>query len=250
METLTPAIIPPSNITVKGDELEVTAQTPDEMAQANTALIEWCNHKIDMLQREHGELNASYLHAKKCKWKFDTLERHAKLALSRVSFYEKVRSALQAGYYIVPNFPVTAFAIRTDRSKPLKMISNSRWDRMEQKMTTLPAGEGEYRNPFPDVWQRDVTNNEQKAQGKTNFNYWAESWREMEFPINMSRPRIMEASSRAMALKIFDDLGVLPDPSRKADPVVIARIKDPRSTPYNTRHISFLIAWALDTRTI
>jgi len=65
----------------------------------------------------------------------------------------------------------------------------------------------------------------------------------------MAKPRIMEATSRAMALKIFDDFGILPA-QRKGDPMIIARIIDPRSRSYSDKHVSFLITWHLDTRTL
>lgn len=65
----------------------------------------------------------------------------------------------------------------------------------------------------------------------------------------MSKPKIMEATTRAMALKIFDDFGILPE-ERKQDPLIIARIRDPRSTAYNHRFVSFIIAWNLNTSTL
>lgn len=250
MNELTPALRQSSNIVVSGDDIAVTASAPEEMVAANQALIQWCDHKIAVLQRDQAELFAAYEHAKKNKWKNDTLKRHSDLAIARISFYAKMRSALKAGYYIVPNFPVTAFAIRTDKTKPLKMVNTYRHNLHEQKPPALPAGEGEYKNPFPEVWQRDVSTDAQKAANNRQFQFFAEAWKELDFPINMSLPKIMEASSRAMALKVFDDLGILPDPSRKADPVILGRIKDPRSTKYNQKFVSFLIVWHLNTTTI
>lgn len=249
MNTL-PAVVPASNVTLKGCEIEVIAETPAEMVAANSALIQWCDHKIEMLQKEHAELEAAYLHAKKCKWQTGTLERQSKLAARRVEFYGRIKSALEAGYYIVPNFPITAFAVRTDRKQPLKMVSASHWNTREQKASGLPTGEGEYKNPFPPQYQREVPEPTSQDQNRKVTEYWAQGWYNLDFPINMVKPRIMEASSRAMALKIFDDLGILPDPNPKTDPMIIARILDPRSTTYRRRFVSFLIAWALDTRTL
>lgn len=224
------------------------------MAQSQSALIDWCRAKIQSVRAEANELRAAYAEAKKNKWKTAVLERHYKLADKRTAFYGKMLHALEAGYIIVPPFPVTCFAVRTDRKKPLALIGNHKWDPKEQKAETLDTGEGEYRNPFPSVYVSDCTNElsaQERAAGKTLKSYYAESWRELEFPINMSKPHIMEATSRAMALKIFDDFGILPDPNPKKDPVIIARIRDPRIPHrYAQRFVSFIVAWHLDTRTL
>jgi len=245
------ATIPQNNsVSVKGEDIEVTASAPEEMVAANAGLIQWCDHKIALCQKEAADLEAAYIHAKKCKWKFNTLERQWKLELRRIEFYSKLKAALEAGYYIVPNFPVTAFAIRTDTKNPRKGVTTYQFDRHEQKASGLASGEGEYKNPFPDVYQRVVPSPTSSDPNRKVNEYFAEEWREMEFPLNMAKPRIMEASSRAMALNLFDSLGILPDPSRKADPVILGHIIDPRSTKHNQRVVSFLIAWHLDTRTL
>lgn len=231
----------------KGDEIEVSAKSPDEMQKANCALIEWCKHKISLLIVDAKELKQSYEAALKHKWKSSTLKRHWQIATKRIEFYGKMKKALELGFIIVPNFPVTVFAIRTDRKNPLKLMTTYRHGQHEQKAETLPEGEGDYKNPDPTVHQMDVT---QPGAEKKVFQYFAKAWKELDFPITMATPQIMEAANRTMALKLFDDLGVLPSPYRRADPMIIARIKDPRSIGYNQRFISFIIYWHLDTTTI
>lgn len=235
--------------------IEVTAENADEMAQCQTAIVEWCKNKIASMRAEAKELTEAYERAKRSKWKFDTLQRHSELAAKRTEFYERMLVALEHGYQIVPSFPVTAFAIRTDKNKPLKMMTTSWRENHTQLPPNIPAGEGEYKNPFPIVLERTTavataTTGEKKQ-------YWADSWREMEFPFSMSKPRIMEACTRAMALKIFDDLGILPGyaPSEgtrppKGDPIIVARLKDPRPPgPYNPpRWVTFIVAWHLNTK--
>lgn len=66
----------------------------------------------------------------------------------------------------------------------------------------------------------------------------------------MAKPHIMCAVERAMALKIFDDIGILPDPSpKKKDPIIVGRIYD-NPTTYHRVPLTFMISWHLDTRAL
>lgn len=65
----------------------------------------------------------------------------------------------------------------------------------------------------------------------------------------MAKPQIMEATGQAMAAKIFDELGILPDPKPKKDPMIIGTIIDPRGVyGRERRRVSFIIAWHLNVR--
>lgn len=243
---LLPAITTPA-ITAPAQDVALTAENADEMVQCQNAIIVWCKAKVAELRQQTEELTQAFQHAVKRKWKSDTLKRHAAIAAKRQSFYERMLVALEHGYQIVPSFPVTAFAVRTDRKKPLRMMTTMAHRQHEQEAESLPAGEGEYKNPFPMVYQRTI----QAATQTTHaiIQYFAEAWRDLEFPISMAKPRIIEAVERAMALKIFDDFGILPADSRpKGDPLIIARLKDPRQSGYsNPRYVCFIVAWHLNT---
>ena len=228
-------------------DVQLTATEPDEIACAQQALIAWCAQKIDSLNAERLELESARDHAIKQKWSSGTLKKHAALAQNRVEFYEKMKSALEHGYVIIPNFPVTVFAIRTSKSKPLKMLSDSWSDTHEQKAEQLPEGVGDYKNPFPKVWQRQLQKGTQENDWKSITEYWVEEWKDMDFPISMSKVRIMEATTNAMALRLFDDFGIMPERKRE-DPIIVARLLDPRSTKYNRRFVTFMVAWHLNTR--
>ena len=89
--------------------------------------------------------------------------------------------------------------------------------------------------------------------------YWANNWKDLEFPVIMAKPTIMAAATRAMALKIFDDLAILPGsaPSEgtrppRGDPIIVARIKDPtrsyKSWSTKEHWVTFMVAWHLNTR--
>ena len=236
-------------------DIEVTAENADEMAQCQSAMIRWCKAKVAEAGAQADELKSAYEYAVKQKWKNDVLKRHAELAAKRHDFYKRMLVALEHGYQIVPSFPITAFAIRTDQKKPLRMCTTG-WNRGHaQKSPGLPEGEGDYKNPFPIVHQREVVA-ATSTKGATD-EYWAAAWKDFEFPLSMSKPQIMKATTRAMALKIFDDLGILPGfaPNEgtrppRGDPIIVARIKVPDWPAAREHHISFIIAWHLNTATL
>jgi hypothetical protein len=227
--------------------VQLTATQPDEIATAQASLIDWCNHKIVSLQVDRSELKAAHENAVKNKWAGGPLKRQLDKVQKRIEFYEKMLSALEHGYVIIPNFPVTVFAIRTTKEKPLKMMADYWGASHEQKTECLPEGEGQYQNPFPTVWQRKLNTPTQQEPNKITNEYWVDEWKELEFPLQMAKLNIMEATNRAMALKCFDDFGILPG-KKKEDPIIVARLLDPRSTRYNRRFVTFMVAWHLNTR--
>lgn len=234
-----------SPVSTSGD-IEVIAETPQEMKESNNALIAWCEQKIKAMRIDFIELEAAYKAAVARKWKSSVLKRHAALAKKRMQFYHKIQAALVQGFYIVPNFPVHVFALRTKKDAPLRVLT--------QQTEHLDQSEGDYVSPFPIVETIGLPSTTPSGTAITEWKTWASKWQEIDFPLCMARPRIMEAVGRAMEMKLFDDLGVLssaPDRRRGCgDPIIVARILDPRSTSYNKRFVSFIIAWSLDTSTI
>ena len=246
--------MPVAEITTIAGQLDVTASTPTQMAECQTAMIEWMANKVVTTKSESAELQTAYEHAKKNKWRNDTLKRHWQLAEKRVMYYEKLKLALESGFYIVPPFPIEVFAIRTDKERPVKSIKvlcRSAQANFQQESPVLPASEGQYQNPHPKIEQGSFVP-AIKPNESDKHQFWAEDWADIVFPINMSKPRIMEATSRAMALKIFDELGVLPqDYKRNPDPVIIGRIFSPEKPKWgNRKSVSFMIAWNLNTGAI
>jgi hypothetical protein len=243
---------PDTTITVPSVEInaEFSAQTPAEMLECQHGLILWCERKIAAQEGQAAELRGAYEHAVKRKWKSATLKRHADLADKRVSFYKKIKAALEAGYYIVPNFPVTIFAIRTEKKKPLPMakIGMHYVPNLTQDAQVLPQGSGDYKNPVPVT----VQSVERLHENRKVRDYWADSWDDIEFPTNMAKLHIMEATTKAMEAKIFDELGMLPaDRKRHPDPILVGHVIDPSPVGYGPRkHVTFMIAWHLDTTTL
>lgn len=243
-----------SIVPVEGGNLELSAQSPDEIVQCHAAIIQWCKRKIEVIRGEANELVAAAEHAKKQKWKSGTLDKHAKLAEKRVTFYSKMLTALEAGYHIIPPMPVELFAIRTKRSTPEQKYQVVRYinhANFEQDAQILPEGEGEYQNPQPVTIHENTPHKVQEGnQTVEKYSCWADRWADIEFPANMARIHVMQATTRAMAIKVFDDLGMLPtDRKRNPDPMIIGRIYDPRLIGYGPKKsVSFLIAWHIDTR--
>lgn len=225
------------------NDIELTASMPQEMVLAQQQLIDWCDHKIKSVQFDSNELKESYEHAKANGWKSSVLKRHYELSIKRLAYYEKIRGALLAGYYIIPNFQVDMFAIRTDKSDPKSSVRSWHYDH-EQDAKSLPIAEGEYKNPFPLVRHHSRT----LSDGKKEDWSTAEGWDEIEFPISMAKPIIMEATTRAMALKIFDEIGIVPH-ERKDDPIIIGRIFIKEGT-YKKKRVSFMISWHLNTNAL
>lgn len=220
-------------------DVALTATLPGEMIEAQDQLIAWCENKIAVEKADAEELRLATDHAKKCKWKYSTLQSNYYKAVRRVEYYEKIKLSLEAGFYIVPNFPIQMFAIRTKSKRPsyAKMTEWRGGSDFKQDAKELPVGEGEYKNPFPVIYET----------GGENKHFYPGEWDQFEFPVMMAKPQIMEATNRAMALRIFDQIGIMPA-HRKEDPVIIGQIH--RKSGYNTKTVSFMIAWHLNTNVL
>ncbi len=254
METLPAIAMPTGVVPVEGGNLQLSATKPTEMESVQRALIEWCKQKVTLVGAERVDLEKAVDEARKRKWKLSTLQRHALLAKRRVEFYEKILAALEAGYILVPNFPVTLFAIRTTANSPASLYRISSYKpnfALQQEAQNLPAGEGVYQNPFPHTVERLHEKQDGKGGFKNEWQCWADSWKELDFPITMAKPHLMQMTDEAMKQKVFDELGVLPSPYKKKDPLIVGRIRDPRASKW-TRDgvVTFIIAWHLDTRTL
>lgn len=225
----------------------VTAFEPNDMPQCQEALKAWAVNKVRTLDSDVEELERAVAEAKQRKWKTSTFQRHLGIAKKRVEFYRKIMCALQAGYVIVPNFPVQAFAIRTKKEQPAAMWVEARYKADCKQVTDcLPVDEGEYKNPFPVVASQPLRDQQGNV---TMYRQWAEEWDEMDFPISMAKGEIMQATGRAMTLKIFDELGILPK-ARKEDPIIVGLVHLRGPCGYTTKTVTFMIAWHLDTRVL
>lgn len=235
-------------------EIEVMAEQPQEMEQCQRSLIDWARGKVASLQADAAELKESYELAVKNKWKSSTLKRHMEKALAEVVYYTKMLGAFEAGYVLVPNMPGAIFAVRTDKVCPSKVWKYHYYDVSTQPAkTSLPPGEGQYVAHRNKVHEHQSTD----SQGKViKTLYRATDFGELEFPFALSKPRLMEATSRAMALRLFDEFMILPAEAApsggrttvtRQDPIILGVIAM-RYDAYRSKKASFMIAWHINTR--
>lgn len=241
-------------VAVIEESTSLTAQTPQEFNECQGQLVEFFKAKVEVQSQEAQELQENYEIAKKNKWKSKTLKRHAEKAVKRVEYYQKILAALEAGYHIIPNFPVDTFAIRVTRDGPTKWYTKYDFE-IEQKADVAAPGEGNYVNPIP-ITRDDLEYNRERDRKEVAGFYLDDLDPEIEFPFAMAKPEIMKATSRAMGLRIFDEMGALPGVARRGrkrktypDPILVGKILEP-DDQYKNRCVMFLIAWHIDPRTI
>lgn len=265
----TDLITQPASIPVAADvsqNLHLIARNPDEMRRAQQSLAAWFDAKARLCEQDALELEEARDIAASKAWKTEaTLKRHASLMRKRVEFYRKCQAAVEAGYCIVPNFDVDVFAIRTNRNPKYRESTNSSVAEQSQESEGPPAGVGFLVSPSPGsefTGRREPRTNykgepikDEKGVVQTEPIWGTGEWvDEIDFPISVARPEIMTEAARAIALEIFDEFGVQEGTQRrgrsgvaKGDPLVVGRIIDPRSTTYNRRWVTFLLAWYVNT---
>jgi hypothetical protein len=239
------------NETGKVTDLVVIASNPGEMQDAQKSLISWAVAKVAELVTERDDYSTNLTVAKKNKWNTKTIERALQRTEKRVLFYSKIKSALEAGFCIIPNFPIEVFAIRTSRKNPRKnLIKNANsWSHPTQQETNAPPpGDGRYVSPVAEEASKTVKVAVPAGQpDKTTLMKWAEEFQGIDFPFDLAKPRVLQSTSRAMTLKVFDEMGILPA-QRHGDPMVIGRVR--LKEGYDLREVSFLVSWFVDTKEI
>ena len=159
--------------------------------------------------------------------------------------YEKLKAAVEAGYVIVPNFPIDVFAVRVQRAKQPEKTSDSRWGGFNARPELLPAGAGRYVDDK--LLYRDESYTE-TIDGKEKHirSYVTDDYDHVDFPVRLVKPAILQATQRAMALRVFDQMGTVENQVGR-DPIVVGRLLDPRG---NRRCVTFFVAWWLDTASL
>jgi hypothetical protein len=101
------------------------ALSPADMVPAQADLIAWCDRKIQALQVEADELELQNNLAVANGWKTSVVVNNLNRTARRITYYGKMKAALQAGYLLVPNMPIDILAVRVKRAKQSEMSSNS-----------------------------------------------------------------------------------------------------------------------------
>lgn len=246
---MTTAIVP--TILDEPMDFTVIANSLREMEAAQRSLILWAARKIQMVKNEIEAAREQFNLHKQNKWSTDGWRTQILKQERRAEFYRKIKMALEAGYYIVPPFPVDVFAIRTKRASP-HQYDGTHSDNHDQLAQVLPAGEGRYVDPKPRRSSYQLDEKQRDGAMKAVTHYYASGYQDVDFPFKLARAEIREATDKAMRLKIFDQFGVLPR-VRKPDPIVCGQIIVPNRTAYRFAQrdaITFFVTWWLDTRTL
>ena len=238
-------------IMADSDKLIVVARNPAEMQIAQQKLCAWAERKVSECELEMTEAETNLEQAKKSKWRQTGFKTHIRHARERLTYYTKVKAALEAGYVIVPNFDLDIFAIRTTRKKPKDEVGSNTWqkptpDMFENESNRPALGEGEYHDAWP-VLRHEVVEHENSKGEMIKYNEaFPIQWQEPDFPYKIAKPQILSDTSIAMARMIFDEIGVSPHRRvRKQDPMIVGQIVYKKSK-YQVKRLSFLLAWWID----
>lgn len=229
------------------EPLSLVALTPNEIGPAQVQLKGWCERKIDALKVEQADLQTHLDLAKKNKWNRTGLTNALTRTSRRIVYYEKMHDAVSAGYLMVPNMPISILAVRVNNAAPRSRSSEHYWTRSFPTPTQmLPSGDGRYVDET--VGTIDASYTEKQPDGSTKkFIHIVSNdvYDDPDFPFEAVKPHVLVATQRAMALKIFDQIGVVQNGrARKGDPIMVGRLLDPRG---NGRCATFFIAWWLNT---
>jgi len=230
-------------------DIVVFAQDSVGVRMMQQPLIEWMTLKVNDEEKELADLEENLAIAKKNKLATKPWQGRVSRQKRKVEYYKKGKLALEAGYWMVPAFPADTFAVRTTKSKPEPTVHSWASSAPDVKSTNPPAGEGTYVDSRPLVEQftrRTWDKEKQDWKEETKFRP-SELDTTPDFPISFAKPQVLDATGRAMALKIFDEIGILPyRTQRRGDPMVIGKIF--RKEGYTTHELNFVICWWIDTR--
>ena len=229
-----------------GQDVMVFARTPDEMARAQVALISWADRKLAKIKSELAIAEQNLAEAKEAKIRTASWKREVAKHKREYRYYFKVKTALEEGYFIVPDFPINIIGVRTNATEPADQ-SDQRWPGAisNNDHDELPLGEGEYKDPVPQshkvnrlIYNKDKKEDEEVVRWTTENSLL----QDMDFPFRLIRPHLLKDLKKAMEHKIFDAIGVLPNTRRARDPMVVGVIETAK------KRMLFLISWWIPTQ--
>lgn len=223
----------------------VIATTPSAMVESQGKLIGWMDAKLAAIEEERKGAEALIVQLRLARAATTHADKILDSCRRRERFYEKVKAALEAGYYIIPPFDCQVFTIRTDRAAPPKEIDQQRTKWNPPSVPAIAPGAGRYVAPIPSR-SLEYTDERTKADNTKVVDkfYSNDEWREVEFPVRAMKPQLIEAARGAMESMIFDALAIAP-PYRAADPIIVGQIKHWKS---GRGPLTFFVAWWLDEK--
>lgn len=248
------AVTPPEALT----SFHAVAINAAEMASAGVQVRGYIEQQSADVSGELAELKDAHEIAVMAGWKTEAIERCMLRLRKRQRYLTHLLSAVDHGYAIVPNMPCTVFAIRTNAAKPKyqetagRTLNAAQWGSKSEREQLLGAGVGRYVNPVT-LGEHDIRQVPVEA-GATNtreeHTWTVTEFDDIEFPLVAAHPHVMDATTRAMALKIFDRIAIVPETRPKGDPIILGQIVQAKDRAGSERVVSCLIAWHLDLRTI
>lgn len=226
------------------------ARNSAEMAQSQTKLADWLRGKMQSCEDAATELRKAANHAKAMKWDHKKIRSAFTREMQRVVYYEKLLKAVEAGYVLVPWTWMDVFAVRVKRATPRydSRTASDYQDAINKLPDAAPenlkAGEGRYVADVVTGTAHSYTDKDDKGKDIVKYEAHPVGFADVEFPVIAAKPELMNATANAMALKIFDEIGIAPN-RRGKDPLIFGRIKGPQY-----KQQSFLIAWYVDTRAL
>jgi hypothetical protein len=229
------------------DDLTLVALTPADMVPAQQELLDWCDRKVAAVKAEQADLETNLELATAHGWKHASVVATLNRTAKRVLYYEKIKAAVEAGYLIVPNFPIDVFAVRVQRRKqPQTKAEYQSSPYFDAKAELLPAGEGRYVDDRVFTTPEEYETTDYQNKPVTRTRYVSGDYDAVDFPVTLVKPAILQAAQRAMALQLFDQVGTVSNQGGR-DPIVVGRLLDPRG---NGRCTTFFVAWWLDTASL
>lgn len=239
-----------TSIAISPDEpMQLVAMNRLDLEAAHAKMTEWTRARLDKVAVDLDVEITNQRIAAENNWLTAPFDRRIATLKRQAIFYEKIIAALDAGFAIVPNFGMNLFAIRTASGVPRGGASANRWERFVQPAQLLRVGEGEYRNPEPEVYQRQIQKPDGKGGTTPDREYFPNEFTDLEFPLALAQPALMTSVGKAMALKLFDEIGVAADlgsrigGGTRGDPIFLGRLLNPRK---GRPALTFFIGWYFD----
>lgn len=231
------------------------ASDPQELLQSQHKLIDEVGRKIELAKHEAKSSHDMMIQMREARLNVHEAKRLHTRATSRVTYLIKIKSALEAGYLMMPDMEGDIIAVRSNRSGPspvARRAYKSSWKTTsvrsvpDEQSSFLPPGEGRYISPRQGIstTSREIVDGSNK---KTEYSTRAISLRNPDgLNIQFIRPEVISRTAGAMTHRIFDEIVTVRPVSsirrRSRDPIVLGRIIDKATR----RCCAFMIAWFVD----
>ena len=215
---------------------QLAAVSPSELVTAQKGVLDRCVVRINRLATDLVEAETLLEQARKGCWATKPFRSRVYRIKRKIAYYKKIGEAVRRGYLIIPDvWGSELFAIR------VKDKDTVRWSKYgSPNIQKLPVGVGSYVDAKPIEHRHDVKRDDKWVN--EIYGYSADD--EIEFPVTVVHPAVMEASRIAMADKVFDTLKIA---RQGGDPFILGEIINPNG--YG-RDITFFVAWFLDVERI